>query len=91
MLTVVLMHHMGLTSAIADVISKIMGCAKCVTYWSCMVVLYAYGCSIFIAIVISAVLAYTALWCGPILERLNDIHNELWKRNRERRKARRRP
>ena len=57
-----LMHHIGLSEAIADVVSKIAGCSKCLTFWSVLAVLILSGCNILMAVAVAIVMAYLSHW-----------------------------
>ena len=74
-----LMHHLGLSEAIADVVSKIAGCSKCLTFWSVLAVLILSGCNILIAVAAAIVMAYLSHWFGFVLILCNRLYDRVWK------------
>ena len=74
-----LMHHLGLSEAIADVVSKIAGCSKCLTFWSVLAVLILSGCNILMAVAVAIVMAYLSHWFGFVLILCNRLYDRVWK------------
>lgn len=72
--------HLGLSVAIGKVLTKILSCPKCLTFWSCLGILFLCGCNIFIAVVLSLLGAYVSSWFALLLIKLNQKYNELWQR-----------
>jgi hypothetical protein len=72
--------HLGLSVAIGKIVTKILSCPKCLTFWSSLLLLYLFGCNIFVAVVLSLLSAYIANWFALLLIRLNQKYNELWQR-----------
>jgi len=72
--------HLGLSVAIGKIVTKILSCPKCLTFWSSMLFLYLFGCNIFIAVVLSLLGAYIANWFALLLTKLNQKYYELWQR-----------
>ena len=83
MVTAVLLHHLELTTAVATVLSKIADCVKCCTFWSCLAVLLYSGCCLLLAVTLSIVMAYIAMWTGPILDYLNTLYIRLWQKRKK--------
>ena len=83
MLVATLAHHLGLSEAVAKVISKILKCPRCLTFWFVLFVLFACGCNILIAIGLSILMAYLSIWIGLPLGMLNDLYERLWQRRRK--------
>ena len=73
------MHHLGLSEAIADVVSKIAGCSKCLTFWLVLTVLILSGCNILIAVAVAIVMAYLSHWFGFVLILCNRLYDRVWK------------
>jgi hypothetical protein len=70
--------HLGLSAAIGKVLTKVLSCPKCLTFWCSLVLLIMFGCNIFIAVVLSLLGAYTSSWFALLLVKLNQKYNELW-------------
>ena len=83
MLAATMAHHLGLSEAVAKVISKILKCPRCLTFWFVLFVLFACGCNILIAIGLSILMAYLSIWIGLPLGVLNDLYERLWQRRRK--------
>lgn len=82
MILAMLAHHLGLSEAVADVTNKILGCGKCLSFWSVLTVLVLSGYGILIAMALAVVMAYLSHWFGLILIGLNKFYDRLWKRTR---------
>lgn len=78
MFAATLAHHLGLSEAVAKVISKILKCPRCLTFWSVLFVLFVYGCNILIAIGLSLLMAYCSIWTELLLGALNKLYERLW-------------
>lgn len=72
--------HLGLSVAIGKVLTKMLSCPKCLTFWSSLGLLILFGCNIFIAVVLSLLGAYVSSWFALLLIKLNQKYNELWQR-----------
>ena len=75
-----LAHHLGLTEAIAGVITKIAKCHKCVVFWVTLFTLTFSGYNLFIVIGLSLFNAYLSNWVGLILIWLNGKYYAIWER-----------
>lgn len=80
MVCAVLIQHLGLTGAIAEVARKIASCYKCCTFWSCLAVLIYLGADIFHAAALSIFMAYLSHYCALTLMVLQKLYNWLWQR-----------
>lgn len=58
MVSVNLIHHLGLAQAIAEVMDKILKCSQCLTFWSVIVGLIYIGQDIVTAIFLAISMAY---------------------------------
>jgi hypothetical protein len=83
MLVATLAHHLGLSEAVAKVISKILKCPRCLTFWFVLFVLFACGCNILIAIGLSLLMAYCSIWTELLLDALNRLYERIWQGRRK--------
>ena len=83
MLVATLAHHLGLSEAVAKVVSKILKCPRCLTFWIVLFVLFALGCNILIAIGLSLLMAYCSIWTELLLGALNKLYERLWREKRK--------
>ena len=89
MVSVNLIHHLGLAQAIAEVVGKILACNQCLTFWSIMVGLIYLGQEIITATFLAITMAYLSNWFGLLLLYLQRKFTILYERERakeERRK-----
>lgn len=64
-LSCVLMNHMGLVSAIEEVINRklpIVNCVKCSTFWSVLIFCLFMGFDTIMSVAISFLSSYVAIW-----------------------------
>lgn len=80
MMAACLMQHLGLSQAIAAVVSKIAKCPKCLTFWTTALVLLMSGCDALIALVLSLLMSYLSHFFSLVLMVLNKIYDWLWQR-----------
>lgn len=83
MVSVNLIHHIGLAQAIAEVMDKILKCSQCLTFWSVIVGLIYIGQDIVTAIFLAISMAYLSNWFGLILLYLQRKFTTLYERERE--------
>lgn len=83
MVSVNLIHHLGLAQAIAEVMDKILKCSQCLTFWSVIVGLIYLGQDIVTAIFLAISMAYLSNWFGLILLYLQRKFTTLYERERE--------
>lgn len=83
MVSVNLIHHLGLAQAIAEVMDKIQKCSQCLTFWSVIVGLIYLGQDIVTAIFLAISMAYLSNWFGLILLYLQRKFTTLYERERE--------
>lgn len=72
--------HLGLSAAVGKILSKILICPKCLSFWTSLTVLYLFNCNIVVAVLLSLLSAYSSSWIALILVKLNQKYNELWQR-----------
>lgn len=76
-----LSQHLGLTEAVAKIISKIAACPMCCTFWCCVTVLVLIYCvPIHYALMMAICASYASHWFIMLLIVLQHKYNELWQR-----------
>ena len=75
--------HMGLPQEIAKVITKIMGCHKCLTFWTCLIGITIAGEPLWSALLLSLLAAYASNWFAILLIMINNIYEKVWKKVRK--------
>lgn len=80
MVNATLAIHLGLTVALGKLITKILSCNKCLTFWCTLLILYLFNCNIIIAVLLSLLGAYTSNWFALILVKFNQKYIEIWQR-----------
>lgn len=78
--------HLGLSRAIGEVLDKITGCHKCLTFWTCLAVLMLSGYDIIISATVSILASYLSNFFMLLLMLLGQKYDRLWKRIRKTRK-----
>lgn len=87
---VILAHHLGLVTKIADVISQIAGCCRCSVFWAVLAATVITGVEPLLCVLASIVLAYASEWASLCLFAANQLYDKLWQRikNQHRRNRR---
>ena len=87
---VMLAHHLGLVTKVADVISQIAGCCRCSVFWAVLVATVITGVEPLLCVLAAIVLAYASEWASLCLFAANKLYDTLWGRikNKHRRKRR---
>lgn len=80
MMCATLAQHLGLTEAIAGVVSRMASCPKCCSFWGTLAVLYMAGCPVVFAAGLALLAAYLSHWFGILLIIFQNIHTWLWQR-----------
>ena len=75
-----LMQHLGLSEAIARVITKIAKCHRCCSFWLTLAVMIYYGYEPFESLVLSILMAYLSNFFGLVLLLMNKLYTKLWQR-----------
>lgn len=83
MVSVNLIHHLGLAQAIAKVVGKILECNQCLTFWSVSIVLIYLCQDIVTATFLAITMTYLSNWFGLILLYLQRKFNILYERERD--------
>lgn len=83
MVSVNLIHHLGLAQAIAEVVGKILECSQCLTFWSVMAGLIYIGQDIIKAAFLAITMAYLSNWFGLLLLYLQSKFTILYERERD--------
>ena len=78
--------HLGLSHAVGEVLDKITGCHKCLTFWICLAVLMLSGYGIIISATVSILASYLSNFFMLLLMLLRQKYDRLWKRIRKTRK-----
>lgn len=77
-----LASHLGLTDEAGRIISKIMRCPKCLTFWTTVVVLVCENgaklSDMPLLIAISLLASMASLWFGLALYAMSIKYNDLW-------------
>ncbi len=79
-ISAVLMQHLGLCEAIAEIIGKIAKCHTCCCFWGTLAALLYSGCEIIVAISLSIIMAYLSNYFGLLLIVLNRWYDVLWQK-----------
>lgn len=79
-ISAVLMQHLGLCEAIAEVIGKIARCHVCCCFWLTLAALLYSGCGIIAAISLSIIVAYLSNYFGILLMLMQKIYEKLWEK-----------
>ena len=72
--------HLGLPQAIAKVMSKILGCHKCLSFWLTLTIMWYIDCPAIYAVSLSLLAAYASNWFVLVLIQLNKWYEELWQK-----------
>lgn len=83
-ISAILAQHLGLSSAIVGVVTKVSRCPKCLSFWSVFVTLVILRAHIIVAIGLSLACAYLSNWLGLLLMFLANIYDDLWGRINQR-------
>ena len=82
-------HHLGFFDAVLSIITKVLRCYKCCTFWVVLSsLLSSLNCTpknVLIAVVIAFAAAYLSHWIMLLFGELNIIYNRLWLRQEKRR------
>ena len=72
--------HLGLSQAVCQVVTKICRCHKCMSFWLTLSGMYAVGCPVVEAVLLSLLSAYISNWFVLVLIELNKWYDKLWER-----------
>ena len=86
-------HHLGFFDALLSILTKVLKCYKCCTFWvvlsSLLSTLICTPKNVLIAVVIAFAAAYLSHWIMLLFGELNILYNKLWQRQEKRRTKRR--
>ena len=87
---VMLAHHLGLVTKVADVISQIAGCCRCSVFWAVLAITVITGVEPLLCVFVAIVLAYASEWASLCLFVAKQLYDKLWQRikNQHRRNRR---
>lgn len=88
MVSVNLIHHLGLAQAIEEVVGKILECSLCLTFWSVMAGLIYLGQDIVTATFLAITMAYMSNWFGLLLLYLQRKFTILYEKKRDKEERR---
>lgn len=88
MVSVNLIHHLGLAQTIAEVVGKILECSQCLTFWSVTAGLIYLGHDIVTATFLAITMAYLSNWFGLLLLYLQRKFTILYERERDKEERR---
>ena len=88
MVSVNLIHHLGLAQAISEVVGKILECSQCLTFWSVMAGLIYLGQDIVTATFLAITMAYLSNWFGLLLLYLQRKFTILYEKKRDKEERR---
>lgn len=80
MVVAVLMQHLGLTTAISNVIVKIAKCHRCCAFWATLATLIYFGYDPFASLALSILMAYLSNYLGLLLLLLQKIYDKIWEK-----------
>lgn len=79
-ISAVLMQHLGLCEAIAEVAGKVAKCHVCCCFWLTLTALLYSGCGIIAAVSLSIVMAYLSNFFCILLVLMQRIYDRLWEK-----------
>jgi hypothetical protein len=83
MIIAVTAQHLGLTEAIAKVITKIAVCYKCCTMWLTFAALLYCGYELILSLLLSIIVAYASHYYAIVLILSQRLYNKIWARLNE--------
>lgn len=78
MVGAVLIQHLGLAHAIAEVVGKVAACAQCFTFWSTLAALLYLGHDIVLSVIAAVMMAYLSNWFLLLLMHLQRLFSRLY-------------
>ena len=83
MVSVCLIHHLGLAHAISGVVDKVLSCSQCLTFWSVLAALVYLSTDMITAVFFAIVMAYLSNWFGLLLLYLQRQFNILYGKEKD--------
>ena len=82
MVSVCLIHHLGLAHAISEVVDKVLSCGQCLTFWSVLAALVYLSTDLITAVFFAITMAYLSNWFGLLLLYLQRKFTILYEKKR---------
>ena len=79
-MSAVLMQHLGLCEAVAEIVGKIAKCHVCCCFWGTLAALVYSDCGIIAAISLSIVMAYLSNYFCLVLIVMQKLYEKIWQR-----------
>ena len=83
MVSVSLIHHLGLAHAISEVVDKVLSCSQCLPFWSVLAALVYLSTDMITAVFFAIVMAYLSNWFGLLLLYLQRQFNIFYGREKD--------
>ena len=83
MVSVTLIHHLGLAHAISEVVDKVLSCGQCLTFWSVLAALVYLSTDLITAVFFAITMAYLSNWFGLLLLYLQRQFNKFYGREKD--------
>ena len=83
MVSVSLIHHLGLAHAISGVVDKVLSCSQCLTFWSVLAALVYLSTDMITAVFFAITMAYLSNWFGLFLLYLQRKFNMFYGREKD--------
>lgn len=83
MVSVCLIHHLGLAHAISGVVDKVLSCSQCLTFWSVLAALVYLSTDMITAVFFAITMAYLSNWFGLLLLYLQRQFNRFYGREKD--------
>lgn len=75
---VMLAHHLGLYTKVADVISQIAGCCRCSVFWAVLAITVITGVEPLLCVFAAIMFAYASEWASLCLFAANKLYDKIW-------------
>ena len=83
-----LAHHLGFFDALLGILTKVLKCYKCCTFWVVLcVIMYIYK-GIIAGLITALCAAYLSHWVMLLWGELNLLYNKVWQNQEKRRNSR---
>lgn len=76
-------HHLGFIDKAYIVCGDIVKCPMCCCLWGTLLLLLILGCQFINAIALSFLVAYLSNWFSLVLNKLAEIYDCIWQKNRK--------
>ena len=87
MIIATLAHHLGFVEKAYEEARQIVGCVRCTVFWTTLLVLTIVGhCHLFVAVGLSFICSYAAIWLELFYDKLAKIYERIWQRQQKQRR-----